>query len=744
MEGIPLIERLKQARLVQALVLYAGASWLMLQFVATLKELFALPDWIGGATVVLLGAGLVVVIATAWVQSLQSTTAAEEAGELPTDWEIDPADAIASLKAGRLPHLTWGRALLGGIVAFSLAIGAAGGYVLVSGAPGSGASADDDSEAAPAGIAVLPFRVTGPGLDNYREGLPSLVATNIDGVDQLRSIHTRSVMAAWGDAFGEAREVALEDALGVAAETGARYAVVGEALALGETVRLNAELFDLLDDTRVGEGTAEGPMESMLSLIDQMSISLLREILGTRGDQSVTEIQRLSGLVTESIEALDAYVEGEAYFGRGRWPEALDAYERAVEADSTFALAWGRVGDVYGWWTGATRIYDDPLERALRFSDRLPTRTAMLLRLSDYGVPNANIRADSIRRYTRRYPDDPEGWEVLVEFLAHRGAVIEEPGELDLGLSKTVELDPQHAPYYVHFLRYLVAVGDSVRFDEHNGRWIELQDGERAYAYQAVWDYFRGSPDAFDRARSYFRERGDTALFLNLIEVWMRDEGILDRTVLALDDIEDGAAGVAGSVPVFRAHLALNRGQAFDVAADTTNFGLLVRMWFGVHDVLVGRPGATLLADIRDAATGFSRGASPEERQAFEQDVEAFATAVSRFDERDYTGAIEALDATPWEGDRLGFVVTTWWPILRAEALARTGRTEAAIRYFEDQLQAWRAFSRLRLGELYEETGSLERARENYEAFLFMYAEADESGAELRARGEEGLARVTG
>jgi hypothetical protein len=132
MENIPLIERLKQARLVQALVLYAGASWLMLQFVATLKEPFALPDWIGPAALVLLGIGLVVVVATGWVQSLQSTTAAEEAGEIPTDWEIDAADAIASLRAGRLPHLTCGRALLGGAVAFSLAIGAAGGYVLLS------------------------------------------------------------------------------------------------------------------------------------------------------------------------------------------------------------------------------------------------------------------------------------------------------------------------------------------------------------------------------------------------------------------------------------------------------------------------------------------------------------------------------------------------------------------------------------------------------------------------------------
>lgn len=739
MEDIPLIERLKQARLVQALVLYAGASWLMLQLVATLKELFALPDWIGPAALVLLGVGLVVVIATAWVQSLTSTTAAEASGERPSDWEIDPASAIASLKAGRLPHLTWGRAILGGIVAFSLAIGAAGAYVLLSGGNGQNAAAVADGDGTPAGIAVLPFLVTGPGLENYREGLPSLVATNIDGVDQLRSIHTRSVMAAWGSAFGEAEEVPLEDALAVAGQTGARYAVVGEALSLGGTVRLSAELFDLLDGIEVGTGTAEGPTEDMLALIDQMSISLLREILETRGGQSVTGIQRLSGLVTESIEALDAYVQGESFFGRGEWAQALDAYERAVEIDSTFALAWGRVADVYAWWTGATRTYPDAHERALRFSDRLPVRSATMLRLSDYTGPSTHERVDSVRQYIRRYPDDPEGWEALGEFFLHRPSVVGEPGELELALSRTVELDPTHVPFYIHWLRYLVSVGDQTRFDEYNARWLELQEEEVPYGYQAAWDYFRGSPDAFDRARAYYVDRGDNALILNLIEVWMGDEEIFDRLEAAVDDVEASF----GPLPFLRASLDVNRGRAFTAPADAGSTAWILDVIHGTRDVLAGREPATFLEAIRERRAEIADVEDPEARSGIEEDLQALETAVIRLHAGEYEGAIEALDTTTWRGEMSGFAVGTWWPILRAEALARSGQTEEAIRYFEDQLVSWRAFSRLRLGELYEATGDLERARENYEAFLYLYAEADESGAELKARGEEGLARVT-
>jgi protein-S-isoprenylcysteine O-methyltransferase Ste14 len=101
-----LFERLKRSRIVQALLVYLAASYAVLQLVETLKELLALPDWIGPVTVILVGIGLLLITATAWVQSLDSTTKVEEAGEVPTDWEIDAADALASLKAGRLPHLT--------------------------------------------------------------------------------------------------------------------------------------------------------------------------------------------------------------------------------------------------------------------------------------------------------------------------------------------------------------------------------------------------------------------------------------------------------------------------------------------------------------------------------------------------------------------------------------------------------------------------------------------------------------
>ena len=63
------LSRLRKGRIVQVLIVYVGASWVAVQVVVTLRDLVGLPEWVGPVTLVLLLIGLIVVAATAWVQS---------------------------------------------------------------------------------------------------------------------------------------------------------------------------------------------------------------------------------------------------------------------------------------------------------------------------------------------------------------------------------------------------------------------------------------------------------------------------------------------------------------------------------------------------------------------------------------------------------------------------------------------------------------------------------------------------
>jgi hypothetical protein len=195
-----MIDRLRESALFQAVAVFLGASWVVLQVIDLLTERLGLPEWVFPTALVLLGVGLVVVLATAWVQSRPSTTAAEEAGELPTDWEVAPADAIASLRAGRLPHLTWGRAALGGVGSISLLIGFAGAYVLVASGGASLGPTEAGANETTTGIAILPFSVNNPDLEPWEAGIVDLLTPGLDGVAGYRTIPSRTVLSRWEDA----------------------------------------------------------------------------------------------------------------------------------------------------------------------------------------------------------------------------------------------------------------------------------------------------------------------------------------------------------------------------------------------------------------------------------------------------------------------------------------------------------------------------------------------------------------
>src|SRR5688500_1644458 len=90
---------------------YLVASWIVVQLTGAAIESFGLPDWLAPVALGLLFVGLVIVSATAWVQTRPRARAAAAPGA----WDLALGDAGRSLARGRLPHLTWSRAIAGGV-----------------------------------------------------------------------------------------------------------------------------------------------------------------------------------------------------------------------------------------------------------------------------------------------------------------------------------------------------------------------------------------------------------------------------------------------------------------------------------------------------------------------------------------------------------------------------------------------------------------------------------------------------
>jgi TolB-like protein len=460
------------------MVVYLGAAWLILEVTGTLRENLGLPRWVFATALVLLMAGFLIVLATAWIQSRPGLAARAAAEEVPEAWELDARDLVRAVARGRLPHLTWARALAGGAAAFLLLFGFAGVYVVVrdggrsfgregpagpvagawteAGGPGGGAGAAEPA------LAVLPFTVSGEGLEVWREGMMDLLTSNLDGVGGLRTINSRTLLSRLRErGVTDASELAaVLDAAGAA---GAGLALVGGAVRLGGDVRLTAELHDLARGRTLGSARVEGPADSILRLIDRLSVDVVRRLL--EGRDGGATVRGVASLTTSSIPALQAYLEGEALLRRGDFPAAARAYERAVAEDSLFAMPYYRLSLATGWILGLSEASADYGRRARELAEGLPGRDGDLLRAGDQALGDGDregLRA--LEALARRYPDDPEVWYEVGEAYNHLGAQVLVPVRaMGDAFERAIALDSTFVPAYIHAIEAVASYGDTAR-----------------------------------------------------------------------------------------------------------------------------------------------------------------------------------------------------------------------------------------------------------------------------------------
>jgi eukaryotic-like serine/threonine-protein kinase len=382
---------------------------------------------------------------------------------------IDPADRFpdmsalaAALRQARVPTRSRKTTMVV-IAAAAIAAGAAGAVAWLATRP-SAIAVTEEAET----IAVLPFSASGPGVEVLGEGMVDLLATNLQGVGGIKAVDPRLVLKRWGkrtsDGLGGTEEAL---ALGRALDAGS--VVMGSAVSAGGTVRLAADLYAVASGERLGRAQVDGPADSILPLVDRLSVALLRDVWRSREPLPSLDI---ASLTTDSIAALRAYLQGERYYRRFALDSALAAYTRAVEVDSTFALAHLRRALVYGWTGGyGSPASHEAAEAGFRFAGRLPPRSRRLLegyRAFEEGSPRA---IDSMRAYVTDYPEDVEGWYTYAEALYHlREVVPTGPDTIIAAFDKVIARDSTLTPAVIHPIELTLMYRDTARF----GRYLRL------------------------------------------------------------------------------------------------------------------------------------------------------------------------------------------------------------------------------------------------------------------------------
>jgi DNA-binding SARP family transcriptional activator/TolB-like protein len=259
----------------------------------------------------------------------------------------------------------------------------------------------DRADAAPAesgtGVAVMPFQNLGgtAEMDPFCAGLTEEIITGLARVEELR-IPSRTTMVLY-----QGRAVPAST---VGRELGVRYLVEGTVRSEDTRLRIAASLVDTRTGSRIWDDQYDLHMVSVFDAQEQIAQAVVRAV----APQLAGTLGPLVQPTTRDDRAYRLYLKGRDHWYR-RSPEDLGAaltyFQRALEQDPGYALAYSAVADVYnllgaydyGVAPPATMYPSarEAAERALRLSPDLAEAHAALANVLfnyDWDLPGAELR----------------------------------------------------------------------------------------------------------------------------------------------------------------------------------------------------------------------------------------------------------------------------------------------------------------------------------------------------------------
>jgi len=183
-------------------------------------------------------------------------------------------------------------------------------------------------------IAVLPFKNMSADEENqyFADGQTEAIQNRLTKIADLRVISRTTMMG-----YSETTESIPE----IAKELGVRYVLEGSVQKSGQKVRINATLVDSDSDKHLWSDNYDRDLTDIFAIQTEIAKSVAQELRATITSREQTIIESVP---TSDLTAYDFYLKGVDYRARSRRLEdyryAIQIFERAVEIDSNFTLAW--------------------------------------------------------------------------------------------------------------------------------------------------------------------------------------------------------------------------------------------------------------------------------------------------------------------------------------------------------------------------------------------------------------------
>src|SRR5262245_9597589 len=334
---------LKRRNVYKVAVAYLVASWLLIQIATQVFPFFDIPNWAVRLVVLILILGFPAALIFSWAFEITPEGIKRES-------EIGPGKSITRKTGRKLVGLTVVLAVIAAsLLVFQLVRPKAEPEKSGAGRP----SGKVNLSINPNSVAVLAFDNLSDdkGSEYFSDGISEELLTVLQKVPGLR-VAARTSSFAFKGKNVTAQEIG--EKLGVA------HLVEGSVRKAGDVVRIAARLTQANTGEEQWSENYTRNLKDVFAVQTELAATIVEQLRGqltSGGDAKAKaviqeQVQMAEKGGTKNVEAHQSYLQGRFYGNRNsekNVSEARAAYQRAVEVDPKFALAWAGLAETHVW-----------------------------------------------------------------------------------------------------------------------------------------------------------------------------------------------------------------------------------------------------------------------------------------------------------------------------------------------------------------------------------------------------------
>ena len=342
------LTELKRRNVYRAAVAYGVVAWFLTQLTTQIFPFFEIPNSAVRFVVIALAVGFPIAMLLSWLYELTPE------GIVRTE-DLDPVQARSVQRAsGRILDF-----IIIGVLLLVIAM------MIVGRRPFYRQTGESISQKS---IAVLPFENLSRDPDNayFAEGIQEEILTRLAGIADLKVI-SRTSTQRYQSKPGNLAEIAKQ--------LGVTNILEGSVQKAGDQVRVNVQLLNAQTDSHLWAETYDRKLTDIFGVESEIAKAIAESL---QAKLTGRDEQALAAKPTNNPEAYDAYLRGLAFDARysSHLDHVLDAekaigfYERAVQLDPNFVVAWARLSRLSSLvylnrYNTATGARGDAAKRAL-------------------------------------------------------------------------------------------------------------------------------------------------------------------------------------------------------------------------------------------------------------------------------------------------------------------------------------------------------------------------------------------